>query len=501
MADPRMHRLRHSPIWMITCALCMPGLFIFLPDLVMRYGGFSLLFWALASLLVTFPMLSLSTALSYTLRSSPAKNLRRVHRSLVLSGVAQTALIFLGGLLLVVVSAWSWTIFADMFIDLVSGRGSRLGDDFPSLRQQWTMIIGESHSDAFELERLSRPLGGLLIVAVLLWLGVHQFLINGIKSFNGLIQALTLGLVLGGGALVLFILLCGLPLFLSPNSTGDVGLSMISQPTLRPLGLWTEFISLAFLSGWLGTAFIGQLSFQDGRSRDPLMTVAISVVALVLVALCWMLVIGAGESAQHFFRVDGQQAPGSSIELLFLRLPMIFHTLGGSALAMTFLAWLGILTFVCGLLLLRTACVHLQRDMRMADGEIQSRMIIVGLGLTLPFCTQGGVALWYAMVDGLRFVLLPILLLWIWWGLTAHLGFSGLFDYHRSSSSVPVGFWFLGFNRFVLPFICSLYVLGSLAIFLQFHAIPSFWNPLLSLLPSLTLVMYLAWYRRREWYK
>ena len=63
--------------------------------------------------------------------------------------------------------------------------------------------------------------------------------------------------------------------------------------------------------------------------------------------------------------------------------------------------------------------------------------------LTLPFCTQGGIGLWLATLDGLRFIILPLLFFWLWWGLTRHLGYSGIaIDYWSGTSAIPlVNLW------------------------------------------------------------
>ena len=469
-----------------------------LPDLIIQHGMMAVVLWTIGVLVVAFPFLSLGLTMSFTLRGSPAKNLRRIHRPFAALGVLQTAVTFLVGILLVVVSTWAFTVLADIIIDLVSGRGSRLGQGIDEIRQHWIVVIGFSDLESMSAGHLGSPLGGLLIVAVLLWLVIHQVLNTEQFYFRGVIQiALVIFLVLLGG-LCLSVVGNRLPLFLSPAG----GSSPESPQGLYPLGMLSDVLSVVLLSGALGTGFIGQMLMQDGRSRDSLASLAVSLVSMVVLAVGWLILAGVGYAQFNFMHLEGYLSSASSIDVLLLQIPIGIYLAGGGGawgvlLTLLFLLFTGLVSLIAALLFLRSSSIQLQRDFALPLHEIQTRLITAGMLCTLPFCTQGGVGLWLAVIDGIRLILLPAMLLWLWWGVTLHLGFSGFVDYMRTTSAIPMVRWWNAYVRVAIPFILLLYLIGSALILSGGYALPSLWNPLLTLTPLIALIMYGWWYYKR----
>jgi SNF family Na+-dependent transporter len=233
-----------------------------------------------------------------------------------------------------------------------------------------------------------------------------------------------------------------------------------------------------------------------------LIVLASGITAILLLAVGWLLVLGMGLSSYHLVHIDGYLSSASSVEVLFMQLPIgMYHAVGGgawgSAVALMALVWLGGLSLTAALLFLRSSSIQLQRDLNIPLHEMQTRLITVGLVCTLPFCTQGGVGLWLAMIDGLRYVVLPLLFFILWWALTIHLSFSGFIDYFRTASALPVTRWWGGYIRIVPAFFVLLHLCGSVLILVGMYRVPSLWNAPLIFLPLLGVFVYAWWYHKR----
>ena len=187
-------------------------------------------------------------------------------------------------------------------------------------------MIGQSDLAEMSSAHLGRPLGGLLIVAVISWLIVHQVLNSERFYFRGYIQAacvIFLVLVVGLGASAIG---QGVPLFLSPVSE----IKETSASGLYPLGIWSDILGALFLCGFLGSGFIGQMLMQDGRTRDPWRgPVAMAMVILVFMAVLWLVIVGIGIAYFNYSHVGRVSSP-SSIELLLLQTPIGLYTAAGA---------------------------------------------------------------------------------------------------------------------------------------------------------------------------
>ena len=498
MLNPLFRRIVNAPSWVAGMALCLPVLLVLMPGLVLRHGLGVVLWWSLAFMAIGMPLVIFGVTLTYTLRATPSKNLRRVHRSLGSAGVAQTGLILLFAILVAVLGVWAWTMFADMVIDVISGRGTRLQQTVHDLRLVVRPIIGNTDVATLKAGQLGSPLGGMLIIAVLLWLALHRGLTAWSKQVNWLLLILFSTLVLFAG---LFAALAWhwsvAPFSLLPTVSVGHG------EALFPLAVSSDVLSLLFVGCALGSAFVGQLLLQENRSKDVVATALWAGAGVLILVVLWLIIVGTALSLLSFVQADLQTSIGSVIEVIFVRLPMgLFAALGGGLfaeiVAMALMAWLGGVAFIAALLLLRTACFHVHRELRMPLEEVQTRVTIIGLLLILPFCTIGGPALWLAVVDGVRFVMLPLLLLWIWWGVEYHLGFDGLVDYLRSYSVVPISPLWQIYARFIMPAILLTYLAGGLAMAVGWHNGGFYWPRLLAILPLMVLMVYMWWFHRQE---
>lgn len=462
-----------------------------MPMLIIRHGFAALGWWPLIVMLVVLPLSGFAVSLSMTMRATPALMLRRMHRGLYPLGLAQTLVTLMIGVLGAMFAAWSWTMAIDVLLDLLSGRDSRLAGPWSQVPDGFSGTLGFMGRALSDLafKDLISPMGGVLMMSVLLWLMVHRFLRHSILPTLWLVTPVFGGILLMAILALLAAWSSPLPPFaavpqLSEGQGGGSGLAMLVDVT-----------TCAMLAVALGSGLLGQWYGLQARRVDIMDSIISSSLWSMALWLIWLMAVGMLLTYGLYLQGDPGSVMVGGLELLMLRLPMaVVAATGSGALAallvVLVLLVLGLWGLITTLLTVHVTIHSVRQDFQLSYREAQTRVVIAGLLLSLPFATLGGPALWTLLLDGLRLIVLPALSIMVLVMVNKYLGLDGIVGMVRHYSVIPVSSHWVMVIKVILPLFLLLVMITGAAMALGWQNGGWSWPRLLTLLP-MTLVLVL----------
>ncbi|TVR39359.1 MAG: hypothetical protein EA402_14755 [Planctomycetota bacterium] len=433
-----------------------------MPEAVARFGGGILFIWLLALLLLAVPLLAFDLACSLTLRGTPAASLRRISRHMAIWGHLQSLLCLVFGMLLLMLSIWSLAILLDGLTHaMIGGAALWTGHGSGAMME----LLTDPEGNAAGVSSIAMlPMGGVLMIGVLIWLLIHRLIAWPDERFRPYCIALVIGMF--GSALLGLGLMQFWPVM---PFTAPPDLWAGSSPSY--LAMVVEAISWIFCGAALGAALLGQSALRRSQGSDVFAGALWALGLGGCAFLAWLFASGVLLSIGGLVlagpSLDDLRAP---LQTLLFGLPQGLFIAGGEG-------WLGHLLAAIGLsflffwsclsasYLLRVVAGAWERDYGCSASDARNAVVLIGLLSCLVFAHRQGLFLWMAIFDSLRYLALPGLSLLLLVLVNQRLGLRGLADHLRSYSVIPIPVWWSWWAQCLVPVALA----GYLCLALLYH--------------------------------